>query len=322
MTKNLLAAVDLGGTKILTVITGTGGNILARKQLPTPQEADAADLLETLVSAITQALREINSSPAHLRGVGLCVPGFFDVEERLVLQLPNIPRVKNFALGSALTHRLDVPVLVENDANAAAVGEAWQGAAQGHRHLVYITVSTGIGAGLILNGELYRGSRGFAGEFGHMQVKPGGPLCGCGKEGCLEAVASGTAIARQARKALQKHKDSLLSRRAAENNGKITAADVFWAARAQDRTATAIVEEAINYLGIGISNVINFLNPSLVVLGGGVTNAGDIFFAPLQKVVAKHVVAHTGKNVKIIPAALGGDAGVVGMLFLLQKLLS
>ncbi|NLM52298.1 MAG: ROK family protein [Firmicutes bacterium] len=319
MQEKLLAAVDLGGTKILTIIADLNGKILVRKLLPTPPQTDAAGLLHVLESAITQTLAAINKSIIHLAAVGLCVPGFFDIKERVVLKLPNIPLVKNFPLESALAQRLGVPVLVENDANAAAVGEARQGAAKGHRDLIYITVSTGIGAGLILNGELYRGSRGFAGEFGHLEVKSEGPLCGCGKRGCLEAVASGTAIARRANEALRKNGETKLSQWAVQNNGKVTAEHVFLAAKAKDPTAIAIIEEAVFYLGISISNLINLLNPSLVVLGGGVTNAGDVFFAPLQKIVAKNTVKYANQDVKIVPAALGSEAGAIGMLFLVKN---
>ncbi|NLP36719.1 MAG: ROK family protein [Firmicutes bacterium] len=322
MPGKLFAAVDLGGTKIYTIIADAKGEVLSRKRLPTPPAADAESLLNALLTSITSSLAEINRSTGHLAAAGICVPGFFDRKQRLVLKLPNIPRVNHFPLESALSHRLGVPVLVENDANAAAVGEASRGAGKGHRNLIYITVSTGIGAGFIFNGELYRGSRGFAGEFGHMQIKPDGPLCGCGKKGCLEAVASGSAIARQANEALKSGRETKLSALAAQNGGKVTAEHVFLAAQAKDRTAQNIIEEAVYYLGLGISNLINLLNPSVVVLGGGVTNAGDLFFAPLLKIVAKHTVEYAAQTVKITPAVLGSEAGAIGMLHLLTNLLN
>ena len=181
--------------------------------------------------------------------------------------------------------------------------------------MAYGTVSTGIGAGLVLDGRLYRGNRGFSGEIGHMAVKPDGPLCGCGRRGCLETVASGTAIARSAQEMLASGRKTAL----ADIKGKITATDVFAAAAAGDMPAKGILDEAIYYLGIGLVNLVNLLDPEVLVIGGGVANAGEALLAPLRSMLAEKAVTHIAKHVKLKKAALGQEAGAVGMLCLLRE---
>ena len=315
MTDKLLAAIDLGGTKIYTVIADSELNILSRVQLPSPAREDTDTLLSCLADSVHTALNRAGAVRRNLAGCGICVAGFFDSRNRLLLDSPNLPQIKNLPLEKELEKLLGVPVIAENDANAAALGEAHYGAGAGSRNMAFVTVSTGIGAGLVLDGRLYRGNRGFSGEIGHMAVKPDGPLCGCGRRGFLETVASVTAIARSAQELLTSGRKTAL----AEIKGKISATDVFAAAAAGDPPAREILDEAIYCLGIGLVNLVNLLDPEVLVVGGGVANAGEALFAPLRSILGKKAVTHIAKNVTLNKAALVLEAGVVGRLCLLRE---
>jgi glucokinase len=314
MERKLLAATDLGGTKIYTVVAEKGGPVLARVRLDTRAQDGPAAVMEQIALSVEQAVFHAGADKGQLAAVGICLAGFFDWQSRLMIHSPNLEGWNGIAVEKRLSDRLGVPVLAENDANAAALGEARHGAGAGSRDLVFITVSTGIGAGLIQNGQLYRGTRGFAGEAGHMVIKPDGPLCGCGRRGCLETVASGTAIARLAREAIQAEKQTVLKQYAQP----VSASDVFAAARAGDAVATAILDEAMLYLGLGLVNLVNLLNPEVIVLGGGVAEAGEQLLAPLASIIARHAVAPAAQAVTLRKAALGVEAGVIGMLTLLE----
>jgi glucokinase len=204
-------------------------------------------------------------------------------------------------------------VIAENDANAQALGEARLGAGRGANDQIFITVSTGIGAGLIVGGSIYRGSKGFAGEAGHMVVKSDGPVCGCGRRGCLETVSSGTAIARAANSAVSDGKRTSLSATLARE-GKLAAPHVFQAAQLGDTVAKEILAEAIHYLGIGLVNLVNLLNPEMIIIGGGVAEAGEIFLNPLREMIAHNAIPPSAAVVTLKKAELGVEAGVTGML--------
>jgi glucokinase len=212
-------------------------------------------------------------------------------------------------LRALLEERLGLPAAVENDANAAALGEAWVGAGRGVADLVYITVSTGVGGGLILGGELYSGVSGTAGEVGHMTVALDGPPCFCGQPGHLEGMASGRAIARAAREAVARGDVSTLRRLPPE---EISARTVAEAARAGDAVALAIYERAGTALGAAVASLVNLLNPSLIILGGGVMQAGDLIMAPLRRAARERAFARPLEAVRLVPAALGEDVGLVG----------
>lgn len=312
MTKPLYAAIDLGGTKIYTVLADHAGNILGHVRLDTLAQAGP----ETVMGQMVQSVQEVYAQAkvtGTIKAVGVCAAGFFDWKKRVLIQSPNIPGWVNVPLEECLSHLLAVPVMVENDANAAAFGEARLGAGKGCHDVIYVTVSTGVGAGLVLNNRVYRGSGGFAGEIGHMVVKPNGPVCGCGRFGCLETMASGTAIARMASEAVERGATTLLAQ-----TETISAEHVFKAARQGDKVAQQVLEEAIHYLGIGLVNMINLLNPEIVVIGGGVAEAGDDLFLPLRRIITKHAIS-AAANVLLKKATLGIEAGVIGMLCLLRE---
>jgi glucokinase len=227
----------------------------------------------------------------------------------VVFEPPNLPGWRDVPLGSLLSAEVGLPVFVENDANAAALAERWAGAGVGVDDLIYVTVSTGIGGGLILGGQLYHGAAGTAGEVGHMVIEPDGPRCNCGRFGCLEALASGPSIAREARAAVAAGRPTVLAAIAPQ---ALDAAAVARAALDGDPVAREIYARAATALGIGITNLVNLLSPAMVILGGGVTRAGELIFAPVRRIVRQEAFERPGSAVQIVPAALGEDVGAIG----------
>ncbi|MBS3946865.1 MAG: ROK family protein [Dethiobacter sp.] len=314
MKEKLYAAIDLGGTKIYTVLGDGKGTILASELLGTKAADGPLAVLEQLQQSVSGLLAKTSYRLTDLRAVGVCAAGFFDWRKKLLVHSPNMAGWDNVPLERELAERLGLPVLAENDANAAALGEARCGAGSGASELIFVTVSTGIGAGLVLNGQIYRGAGGFAGEVGHMVVRPDGPTCGCGRRGCLETVASGTAMARVARAAVLAGQETLLARLAEENGGRLEAPQVFDAASRGDKTASQILTEASYFLGVGLVNIVNLLNPQIIVIGGGVASAGEIFFQPLREAIAQKAIPPAAADVTLRGAKLGMAAGVTGML--------
>jgi glucokinase len=300
--KDFQAAVDVGGSKIY-ILLASAGETIASYKVETPVKTGPDTLLPFLADCVGTVLKEGGASLKNLSAVGLCIAGFFDTRDRVLVSSPNLPGWDRVDLEGELGRLLGVPVLVENDANAAALGEARFGAGRGYNDLVYVTVSTGIGAGIVSGGRIYRGSRGLAGELGHMTVVPDGTPCGCGRRGCLETVASGTAIANLAVQA--------------GGSGNITAAHVFAAAARGDKTAAAVLDRSIYYLGLGLANTVNLLNPEALIIGGGVADAGEALLAPLRTAISRLAVPASAENLVVRKAELGVEAGVRGMLVLL-----
>ncbi len=300
-------AIDIGGTKLAAGVVDGDGRILARGEVPTLATEGPARVLERIVG-LGQDLVGTSGVPGgmiHRIGVGCAGP--VDRLAGLVLNPPNLPGWTRVALVSHLQQAFGLPVTLENDANAAALGEFRYGAGKGARSLVYLTVSTGIGGGIILDGKIWHGRNDAAGEIGHMTLIPDGPLCGCGNRGCLEAIASGPSIARRAREALTDGRPTLL--RGVPN---LTAADVVRLAQDGDKVAGEVWEETVRYLGLGVSAAITILAPERVVIGGGVTEAGDFLFEPLRREVASRVKLVPMESIPILPAALGRDVGILG----------
>ncbi|HAA37362.1 MAG TPA: transcriptional regulator [Firmicutes bacterium] len=316
MQNKLYAALDVGGTKIYTVLADANKQIIARQKTATLAEAGPEKVIKQLIATVRQLMKTEQLQDAQLAAVGVCIAGFYDWHNRILVHSPNLPGWSNVPLEEILAAEFAVPARVENDANAAAVGEVSFGAGRNHNNVVFVTISTGIGAGLIINGQLYRGSSGVAGEIGHFIVQPDGPRCGCGQQGCLETVASGTAIGRQGQKAAACGQSALLQSLVSEP-AAVTAQEVFKAARLGDPAAQKILHEALTYLGLTLVNIVNLLNPSAVILGGGVTAAGDEILLSLRKIIAEHAVSAAAKAVQLKLAALGEEAGVLGMLALL-----
>jgi glucokinase len=262
-----------------------------------------------LLEGVTSEADQSTMSAGLLQGVGVSFGGPVETDHRTVRRSMHVPGWDGFALADRLESEFGVAAKVANDADAAAMAEYRFGAGRGMEHMLYLTVSTGIGGGVIIDGQLYRGKRGWAGEIGHMPLQPGGLLCSCGRHGCLEALASGPAIARAACQALMDVDADAASLLRAFPPEQLTAREVADAARQGDPLARRVWETAMTWLGIGIAAAVNLLNPGRVVIGGGLTRAEGLLFEPVQRVVAQYAL---DPDVAIVPAALRDDVGVIG----------
>lgn len=308
MSEKIYIGVDLGGTAIKVGICNEEGQLLHTYEGPTETEKGA----ETIINNIERYVRLIvEQSPfewEQVAGVGAGVAGFTNVREGIIIFAPNVG-LKDLHIREILEERLGKPIKIDNDANVAALGEAWGGAGKGVKNCVCYTLGTGVGGGIIIDGKIYQGFSGLAGELGHMAVVPDleAIQCGCGQMGCLETVSSATGIIRMAKDAVARGERTSL---ALVDN--IMAKDVFDAAKAGDETAVRIVNRAAFYLGKSLAAVAVVLNPELFIIGGGVSKAGDILFDEVRSVFAKHTPEPVQKGLQIVPASLGNDAGMVG----------
>jgi glucokinase len=299
-------AIDIGGTKLALGLVDAEGRILQRDEIPTRATEGPERVLARLVE-LARTMRD-RVAPSHaLHRVGIACAGPLDRAAGLILNPPNLPGWTRIALVDCLEQALGLPAVLDNDANAAALGEFRYGAGQGARSLVYLTVSTGIGGGIILDGRLWHGFGDSAGEIGHMTIDPNGPLCGCGNQGCLEALASGPAIARQAREALRSGRQSRL-----RDLPEATAADVVRLAQEGDGLAAEVWSASVHALALGVGAAITILAPERVIIGGGVAQAEDALFVPLRREVRRRVKLVAVESVPILPAALGRDVGILG----------
>jgi len=300
-------AIDIGGTKLAAGIVDADGTILVRGEVPTLALEGPERVLERTVQLARDLLGKACLPAAAIRRIGIGCAGPVDRQAGLILNPPNLPGWVRVPLVEYFQEALGRPAVLENDANAAALGEFRYGAGRGARSLVYLTVSTGIGGGIILDGKLWHGLKDGAGEVGHMTLVSDGPLCGCGNRGCLEALASGPSIARRAREALARGRQSRL-----RDLPDVTAADVARLAREGDPVAGEVWDGTVRYLGVGVAAIVTILAPERVVLGGGVTEAGDWLFEPLRREVRQRVKLVAVESVPILPAALGRDVGILG----------
>jgi glucokinase len=316
MAQRLVGALDIGGTKILAAIVDEDGKVIAEQRIATEPERGADATTDRMLAALSAAAKEAHHGLTSLLAVGVTVPGPIDPSKQIVGQPPNLTGWRNVPLGAMLRDRVRVPIAMENDANAAALGEQSFGAGRGVRDMIYITVSTGIGGGLIANGRLVGGMHGAAGEIGHMIVLAGGPTCGCGRQGCLEALASGTAIAREAAAAIGAGKAAALKQRFGATP---TAEQVAGAGEAGDPDAQALLDKAAHYLGIGLMNLIHLLNPEIIVLGGGVSKSERVM-SRAAGYARQHAFPVMTDGLQILPAALGERSGVLGAASLALRL--
>ncbi len=316
--KKYLGTVDLGGSKILSVIAEGDGRRLGEDRRTTSAEEGPEVVLERIGVSLETALANAGVQRGDLAAVGICSPGPCDIDAGVISSAPNLPDWRDVPICRYLEERLGVRACLENDANAAAVGEHVYGAGRGCRHLIYITVSTGIGGGLIIDGRLYRGATGVAGEIGHMTVEPDGPVCGCGNRGCLEAFGSGTAIAARGEELVAQGGSPLLVRLAQEQGG-LTAAIVGQAAEAGDSASRDIIQRAGYYLGVGLASYVNIFNPEVIIIGGGLAKMGELLLGPARAEMEARAMPEALKAVQLKPAELGDYVGVMGMVALLRE---
>lgn len=301
-TNEIVLAADLGGTNLRMAAVGPDGHIHKRVKLKTPD----AGRRDAIVSCIVEAASECTSErPGTVLGTVLAVPG--TIGTGVVTQAPNLPDLNGFDLSSAVSAELDMPVVIANDANAAAVGENWLGASKGADVSIMITLGTGVGGGIIIDGSVLTGKDGTAGEIGHINVEPDGIECGCGSIGCLEQYASATAIARMAAAAREKNPQFFETQKADPDAGT-----VFQAANEGACWAKEIFETQGFYLGIAIADLINVLNPDVIVIGGGAAAAWDAFMPTVRKQVNKRAYTEAAARAKIVRAGLADNAGILG----------
>jgi glucokinase len=302
--QGVVFAVDFGGTYLRIALLDALGRIHQQSKQPTPKGESPHCVVDALVAA---AGKWSNNDGPPIVAASIMVPGTVDANNATVVQAPNLPSLSNFSLKAVLEDRLGWPVLVENDANAAAVGEMWFGAARGYRDVVSVTLGTGVGGGVILDGQLWRGAHGSAGEIGHATVDPFSSLrCKCGNIGCLELFASATAIVRMTREGLPQFPDSVLNRR------ELTAEVVYEAGRAGDELALSVFKTFGSYLGIGLANLINIVDPEIIVLAGGMSAAADLFLPELRRAMRERAQPLAARQVRIAVSRLGGDANLLG----------
>ena len=310
----LFAAVDLGGTKILTAVAAADGVWLGEDLRPTEVELGPNGVVDRIIASLRAARAEAGAASTRIAALGVAAPGPIDFDQGLIIEAPNLPGWFSVPLARRLGEAIGCPAVLENDANAAALGEFVYGAGRGARHMLYLTVSTGIGGGLVLDGRLYRGATGSAGELGHILVDEAGPLCGCGARGCLEALASGTAIGARGREAAARGASPAIVRHAAGD--EVTAEHVAAAAAESDPVAREIIAGAAHSLGLGLADFVNVFNPDLIVIGGGTANIGSMLLDPAIDVMRARAFRGPAEHVRIAPAALGGRSVAAGALAL------
>lgn len=315
-----VVGVDMGGTKILAAVVDAEGNILSTAKIPTQAKDKTSIVIDRIADCIREAFQESGVAANSIQAIGIGAPGPLDQETGVVFFAPNLGW-KDVPLKTELEARIDIPTFVDNDVNIGTLGEHTFGAGRGIQNLVGIFVGTGIGGGIILNGELFHGASKTAGEIGHIIVKADGPKCGCGTRGCLEALASRTAMAKQFQKAiLKKGKKSILTKLTNGDLGLIRSGTLAKALRSKDKLTLKVFKEVTKYLGVGIGSIVNFLNPEMIVLGGGVVEAlDDTFIKDIRKAAKKFALPDTLKGVQIVKAELGDNAGVLGAAALARQ---
>jgi glucokinase len=309
-----ILGVDIGGTNLVVgSVAEDGRSLLALGSEPTHAEAGASDVLDRLIALARRTMEQTRREQpkAEIVGVGVGAPGPLDTKTGVVRLTPNLGWV-NLPLRQIIHDRLGLPAALDNDANCAVLGEWWVGAAQGARHAIGITIGTGIGGGLILDGRLYHGASDVAGEIGHTTIDTEGRRCKCGNYGCLEAYASGPNIAMRAIESIEAGAESRLPEHVDGDLSQITAQTVYEAAQAGDELALEVVNDTAKFLGAGLANLLNVFNPEVVVICGGVTLAGDHLFIPLRREVARRAFKPAVNACRIVPGALAGTAGVYG----------
>ncbi|MCU1271366.1 MAG: hypothetical protein JWN74_2660 [Acidobacteriaceae bacterium] len=301
--------MDVGGTKVAAGLVDSNGEISAQVRVPMVSNSSADEGLNAVLSAIAQV---IPRGTDGVRGIGICAPGPLDPDSGVVLNPPNVPCWRNFPLAESVQERHSVPVKVDNDANAAALAETRWGAARGYQNVFYATIGTGIGTGIVFDGKIYHGRTGSAGEGGHVSIDYRGPICGCGKPGCIEILASGTAIAQRARQEVAAGAKSSMLELAGGDPASITGEIVRKASESGDSLAAKILGETTEMLALWLSNIIDLLDPEVIVIGGGAAALYRPFLGKLRERIPQFTVNPRADEVPIISARYGADSGIAG----------
>jgi len=319
--QQLVLAIDLGGTKIAAGLVSNKGEIISQGYLLALAKEGPEAVVKRLFSVAHRTLERAGIKVSRLKGIGIAAAGALDVKRGLVTASPNLPGWRNVPLSDIMTERLGVKAYLINDASAAVFGEHCFGAGKGIANLIYLAIGTGIGGGIIIDGQLYVGVDGCAGEIGHMTVDVNGQRCNCGNVGCLETLASGTAMAKEAIKCLSRGEKSSLVILAKGKLENITAKMIAQAARQGDSLARGVIAKAAHYLGVGMVNLVDIFNPELIIVGGGVAQMGDLFLEPARRVVRERAFSLPAHTVRIVRAKLGNNSGIIGAaLFVFQEI--
>jgi glucokinase len=305
-----ILGVDIGGTKVAAGIVACSGNILAQERRPMVASGTA----EAAFEAVTGAIDSLLSKATKIQGIGICAPGPLDPRTGVILNPPNVTCWRNFPLAERIAARYRVAAKVDNDANAAALAETRWGAARGHRYVFYTCIGTGIGTGIVFDGRIYHGRTGSAGEGGHMSIDYRGPACGCGKRGCIEALAAGPAIAARARSRLgtESSRHSSILALAQGDVSAVTSEMVGQAYIAGDALATEILRETIALLAAWLGNVVDMLDPDVIVIGGGVAVMLKPFLDEMKQQLSGWCVNPRAAEIPLLMARYGADAGIAG----------
>jgi glucokinase len=314
-----VVGVDLGGTKILVGVIDQNQTILGRSKRSTPAEAGGPAILDAIMDAIDLALSEAGLTRSDIVGIGVGSPGPLDPATGVIRFSANM-NVQDWPLGPDLSKAIGRPTLLQNDVRVGGYGEFRLGAGRGYRNVLAAFVGTGIGGCLILDGKIVNGATGNAGEIGHIVVKAKGPMCGCGRRGCLEALASRSAIAHRIRKAAKNGEISSLAHKVEKKSGKIKSGELAAAVAAGDPVAVREVERAAFFLGLALGGLVNLIGPEIIVIGGGVTAAlGPMFLDLIRESARQQILVDPEKIIKIEPAALGDDAGILGASLMVME---
>ncbi|MBZ4669892.1 MAG: putative glucokinase [Oscillospiraceae bacterium] len=311
--------IDLGGTNIVAGVVDEEYKILSKASVKTNCPRPAEEIMDDMAKVVFEAVEKSGLLLNDIEWVGVGAPGTANVETGIIEYANNLG-FENVHMVEYLQKKINKPVHIENDANAAAYGEFLAGAAKGTKHAVCITLGTGVGGGIIIDGKIYSGFNFAGAELGHTVIEVDGVPCTCGRKGCFEAYSSATGLIRMTKEAMEADKSSKMWEMSKEEDGKVTARLAFDAMRAGDKSAKEVVDKYIKYLAIGIANTINIFQPEILCIGGGVCNEGDALLIPLKELVKKEVYSrNSGKNTEIVIAKLGNDAGIIGAAFLGQS---
>jgi glucokinase len=308
----LTMGIDLGGSKILAAVVDPQGRILSSDESLTPATKERDAIIQSVVDSAHRALQHGVVAISDICAVGMGAAGISNPEAGILFSSPNLPGLRNVLLRDIMQERLGKRTFLINDADAAALGEFYFGAAKGVDDFIYITLSTGIGGGIIIDGKIYTGAIGVAGEVGHMTIDDKGPICSCGNRGCWETLASGTALTREARKRIEKGVRTYILEYAEGDIEKVTPQAIHSAAQQGDSLAKELISRTGHYVGVGLANLINIFNPKLIVIGGGLSNIGDMLLRPAFKVAGERAFREAFQAVRFASAGLGPNSGVLG----------
>jgi glucokinase len=317
----LILGVDLGGSKTLAAVVDCQGRMVSSHESVTPATKGREAVIQCIVDSARGALEQAHVAMPEISAVGIGAAGISNPEAGILFTSPNLPGLREVLLGDIIQEKLGKKTFIINDANAAALGELYYGAARDARNFIYVTISTGIGGGIVIDGKIYTGAIGIAGEVGHMTIDDNGPVCNCGNRGCWETLASGTALAREAKLRISKGVKTSILEYAAGNIENVTPQVIHSAAEKGDKLAKELIARTGYYVGVGLASLMNIFNPELIVIGGGLSNLGDMLLEPAFKTAGKRAYKEAFQAVRFASAELGGNSGVIGAAtFALQEM--